>query len=119
MAQVKRGLENYLQSEIISKASGLPKWVVGTAIGIAMAKSERVADMLRGSKTLTALGVVDGQGNIDAELVFDELEKQAAGENAVINLDVLGVPLGGLTLGAADVRALRAAVRAAAQTQGG
>jgi len=111
IAQVKIGLETYIQQEILSKTGGLPRWGVGALMGIVFKKSDSIIAQLRNNKFVKALGIIDEQGNVDVDLIYSELKKQAVKEDAVIDLNVMGAPLGTLKLTAADVDALHQAIR--------
>jgi len=113
ITQVKAGLETYIQQEILTKTEGLPRWGVGAMLGIAFKKSESIIAQLRQNKFIQAMGLIDEQGNIDVDLIYNELKKQAVKTDATIDLKIMDVPLGTIKLTSADVDALYQAIRAA------
>jgi hypothetical protein len=75
IAQVKAGLETYIQQEILSKTSGLPRWGVGALLGIVFKKSDTLVESIRANKLVKALGLIDESGGVDVETIFGELKK--------------------------------------------
>jgi len=113
IAQVKNGLETYIQKEILTKTAGLPRWGVGAMIGIVFKKADNIIALLQKNRFIQAMGLIDEQGNIDIDLIYNELKKQAVKENAIIDLKIMDIPLGVITLTSADVDALYQSIRAA------
>ena len=110
IAQVKAGLETFVQQEILDKTAGLPRWGVGAIMGIVFTKSENIITQLRNNRFIQALGIIDEKGNVDIDLIYGELKKQAVKEDAVIDLKIMDVPLGTIKLTLADVDALYKAI---------
>ena len=110
IAQVKIGLETYIQQEILDKTEGLPRWGVGAIMGIIFKKSENIIAQLRTNRFVQALGIIDEQGNVDIDLIYSELKKQAAKGDATIDLKILDLPLGTIKLTLADVETLYKAI---------
>jgi len=113
IAQIKAGLETYIQQEIITKTAGLPRWGVGAMMGIVFKKSENFIALLRNNRFIQAMGLIDEQGNVDIDLIYNEVKKQAVKEDATIDLKIMDVPLGTIKITSADVDALYQAIRAA------
>jgi hypothetical protein len=114
ITQIKLGLENYVQSEILDKVKGtMPSWLIGAGLGIIFQKSDELVAYLKDNKILNALGIIDAKGDIDIELVFSELKKQASKSDATVNFNVLGLPFGVMTFKLADVEKLYLSIRAA------
>jgi len=113
IAQVKAGLEKYIEREILTKTTGLPRWGVGVMLGIVFKKSDNIIALLKQNRFIQAMGLIDEQGNVDVDLIYNELKKQAANEPATIDLKIMDIPLGVITITSADVDALYQAIRAA------
>lgn len=99
LAQVRSGLERYIEAEIISQIADWRKWVIGAAASMALDKSTDIFNQLKGNPMIKALGVIDDQDMIDIDRLHAEFAKQA--QRGAITIDV--PMLGALTLNAHDV----------------
>lgn len=99
LAQVRTGLERYIEAEIISQIADWRKWVIGAAASMALDKSTDIFNQLKGNPMVKALGVIDDQDMIDIDRLHAEFAKQA--QRGAITIDV--PMLGALTLNAHDV----------------
>ena len=99
LAQVRTGLEKYIEAEIISKIVDWRKWIVGAAASMALDKSTDIFNQLKENPMIKALGVIDNQDMIDIDRLHSEFAKQA--QRGAITIDV--PMLGALTLNAHDV----------------
>lgn len=102
--QVIQGLMNYADSEVMGKLPTSGKWIVGTAMGLAANKTDRVIDMLKGNAIVQMLGVMDDDGMIDVDAVMTAM-KTSADKYGKFTVDVPIV--GKLTFTSADVDSLR------------
>lgn len=101
-SRVIRGIANYIDTEIVGKLNGSWKaWLLGSAAGLAMARSEALFRTLAGNPIAAALGVIDGE-NVDVDAIMAELRKQAQRGNMTVVLPIVGP----VTFGLADVEAL-------------
>ena len=99
LAQVRSGLERYIEAEIISQIADWRKWVIGAAASMALDKSTDIFNQLKGNPIVKALGEIDDQDMIDIDRLHSEFAKQA--QRGAITIDV--PMLGALTLNAHDV----------------
>lgn len=101
-SKVLAGIAGYVNDEIVSKMAGSWKaWLVGGAAGIAVARASQMIDALAKNPMVTALGLIQGE-NIDVDVIYAELLKQAQRGSATVELPVIGP----ITFGTADVESL-------------
>ena len=101
-SKVLAGVAGYVNDEIVSKMAGSWKaWLVGGAAGIAVARAGQMIDALAKNPMVTALGLIQGE-NIDVDVIYAELLKQAQRGSATLELPVIGP----ITFGTADVESL-------------
>lgn len=101
-SKVLAGVAGYVNDEIVSKMAGSWKaWLVGGAAGIAVARAGQMIDTLAKNPMVTALGLIQGE-NIDVDVIYAELLKQAQRGSATVELPVIGP----ITFGTADVESL-------------
>ena len=107
--QVKRGLANFVDSEILNKIPGgsLKKTLIGTAVGLYLSNFEKLIAGISGNALIAGLGVIDEHGNIDIDRLAEEMKKNIPSEGIRIDLDIMGLHLGDMTLHASDVETLR------------
>lgn len=84
------GMMKYVDEEIISKmAGGWKSWLVGTMAGVIGSKAELMMREYANNPTLKKLGIIDGE-NLDVELIYNELRKQAGKGNVTANFPIVG-----------------------------
>ena len=107
--QVKRGLANFVDSEILPKlpAGSLKRMLIGAGIGLYIANLEKALTGATKSPYIAALGIVDEAGNIDIDRLAAEVKKNMTPEGVRIDLDIMGFHLGDMTLNHNDVERLR------------
>lgn len=76
--KVKRGLAGFLDNELMPMlpATGWESIVVGTALGILLRRLENIIGNLKQNGMAVAAGIVDEHGNIDIEIIREELKRQ-------------------------------------------
>ena len=83
------GIARYIDSEIVPKMDGLQKWIFGTGAGIAMRKADEIFHQFKDHQLLKALDLVKGE-DINIELIYEELIKQANQSAVKIEIPLLG-----------------------------
>lgn len=91
--QLKTGIAAYLDTELmpLMADNALQKVLVGTGLGIALRRSDAIIDELKSNKMVQVLGIMDDQGNVDIDILHEELKKNMVAEGVSINIPVLGV----------------------------
>ena len=97
--KVINGITKYMYDEIINKLAGLQKWAVGTAAEIMLAKSTTIFNGFKTSPFIKSLGIINENDEVDVELIYRELKKQA--QKGAVTFDI--PLLGALTLNEQDV----------------
>lgn len=83
---VAKGLANYIDTEILPKMGGWQRWVVGSAAGIALKRADRLITALADHPLIKAMGIIDSEGLVDLDLIYEEFARQAAKGPAVIDI---------------------------------
>lgn len=99
--QVERGIAAYLDRELmpILPDTGFQKVLIGTGIGLALRKYKGQLAELKDHPVVKMLGVFDKNGNVDIDVVKEELGKQIPETGLKMELPMIG----GLTFHKADV----------------
>lgn len=87
--QAIEGIARYIDSEIVPKMDGLQKWIFGTGAGIAMRKADEIFHQFKDHQLLKALDLVKDE-DINIELIYEELIKQANQSAVKIEIPLLG-----------------------------
>lgn len=87
---ISKGMVNFVDSELLPKIPGLQKWIVGTVAGIVGKKADAIIENLSQNPLMKTLGIVDDNGNIDIEVIYNELSKQASKSPAVLSIPMVG-----------------------------
>lgn len=98
-SKVINGITKYIDDEIVNKLAGLQKWVVGAAAGIMLTKGTEIFNGLKTSPLIKSMGIINGNDEVDVELIYKELKKQA--QKGAVTFDI--PLLGALTLNEQDV----------------
>ena len=101
-SRVIQGIANYIDVELVGKLAGSWKaWALGGMAGIAMIRADHMFAVLKDNAIVGALGLVEGE-NVNIDLLYSELKKQAQKGTATATLPILGA----VTFSSADVDAL-------------
>lgn len=109
IGQIKKGLASFVDAEILPAipVGTLKRTLIGAGVGLYLANLEKTLTGLPENALVAALGVVDEHGNVDIDKLAEELKKNMPSEGVKINLDVMGVHLGDMTLHQSDIENLR------------
>lgn len=103
MAQVKRGMQMFVENDIVPKVPGWQGVVFGAAAGIALSRADKLVSSLAQNPIVAMLGIIDPNDGIDIDVLRDEFAKQARRVGS-IKLDLS--PLGVISLGEHDINRL-------------
>lgn len=102
--QIVNGIMRYADNEVMPKLPTAGKWVFGTAINLANNKVNNLIEGLQTNAIAKMLDIVDDNGNIDADALFQAL-KESADRYGVISIEV---PLiGSMTFSTSDIDSIR------------
>ena len=105
--QLINGLSRYIDTEIINKLTGNSKLLLGIGSGIALKKGENIYKLLQENSIIKMLDLIDKDGNIDIETIFEELRKQARKQSIEIDIPIIGI----LKLNEEDITKLQTFVK--------
>lgn len=105
--QLINGLSRYIDNEIINKLTGNSKILLGIGSGIILKKGENIYKSLRENSVVKMLELIDKDGNIDIETIFEELRKQARKQSIEIDIPIIGI----LKLNEEDITKLQTFVK--------
>ena len=101
-SRVIQGITNSIDAELVGKLAGSWKaWALGGMAGIAMTRADHMFASFKDNPVMAALGLVEGE-NVNIDLLYSELKKQAQKGTATATLPILGA----VTFSSADVDAL-------------
>lgn len=88
--QVKQGFAKYVDAEFTNKMTGINRWLVGGIAGIAILRAENIYNHLKDMPFIKMLDVVDENGMIDIDIIYNAFLEQARKGEAVIDLPMVG-----------------------------
>lgn len=97
--KVINGMKRYINEEIISKMAGLPKIATEVVTNIAFEKSNDVFVEFKNNTWVKMLKIVNEKDEVDVEILYRELKKQAQKAPLVLDIKMIGT----LTLNEQDV----------------
>lgn len=115
--QIEQGVAGYLDGEILPHLpeKGVEKVLIGMAMGVAIKRSRSFVQMFTENKYIKAFGVSDENGNIDIDILKEELQKQISPNGLDIEIPMLGK----MTFHKADVDKLYQYITGAGKSVGG
>lgn len=107
--QIKRGLANFIDSEIMNKIPGgsIKRTLIGTMMGLYINNLEKTIKGMAANPFVSALGLQDESGNINIDVLAEELKKNMPQEGVKVDLDLLGFHFGDMVLRRGDIDTLR------------
>lgn len=84
--QFINGMTKFIDAEIINQLTGNSKILMGIGTGIAFKKGENIFNNLKNNGIIKMLDLVDANGNIDIETLYEEVKKQT--RNEIIRLEI-------------------------------
>lgn len=88
--QVKQGFARYVDAEFTNKMTGINRWLVGGIAGIAILRAENIYNHLKDMPFIKMLDVVDENGMIDIDIIYNAFLEQARRGEAVIDIPMIG-----------------------------
>ena len=88
--QVKQGFAKYVDAEFTNKMTGINRWLVGGIAGIAILRAENIYNHLKDMPFIKMLDVVDENGMIDIDIIYNAFLDQARIGEAVIDMPMVG-----------------------------
>jgi hypothetical protein len=88
--QVKQGFARYVDAEFTNKMTGINRWLVGGIAGIAILRAENIYNHLKDMPFIKMLDVVDENGMIDIDIIYNAFLDQARRGEAVIDMPMVG-----------------------------
>lgn len=88
--QVKQGFARYVDAEFTNKMTGINRWLVGGIAGIAILRAENIYNHLKDMPFIKMLDVVDENGMIDIDIIYNAFLDQARRSEAVIDMPMVG-----------------------------
>lgn len=90
--KIEQGIAAYLDSELMPKlpTSGFEKVLAGTAMSLAIRRSGAIIDGYKSNKVVQMLGVMDSEGNVDVDILAEELKKNIPKEGMKVDLPIIG-----------------------------
>lgn len=92
--QIKRGITNFVDREIIPNLSGAEKVIVGTGAGVIAAKLPDILKNYADHPILSAMGIIDfQQGMVDIETLYAAAKPYIGTEPISVKIPMVGVTL--------------------------
>lgn len=90
--KIEQGLANYLDGELMPQLqnNGIEKILIGTAASLMIRKSGAIIDGYKDNKLVKMLGLMDENGNVDVEILTEELKNNMPKEGIKIDVPVVG-----------------------------
>lgn len=90
--KIEQGVAAYLDSELMPKLpnSGFEKVLAGTALSLAIRRSGNILDSYKNNKAVQMLGIMDKDGNVDVDVLAEELKKNIPTEGVKVDVPIIG-----------------------------
>lgn len=90
--KIEKGVANYLDGELMPQLqnNGLEKVIVGTVVSLAISRSGAIVAGYKDNKLVQMLGIMDGNGDVDVEVLAAELKKNIPKEGVKVDIPIIG-----------------------------
>lgn len=90
--KIEQGVANYLDGELMPqlKGNGFEKVVVGTAASLFIRRSGKIIEGYKDNKFIKMLGIMDGEGNVDVDVLSEELKKNIPNDGIKVDVPIIG-----------------------------
>lgn len=90
--KIEQGVANYLDAELMPQfqSNGLEKVIVGTVVSLAIHKSGAIIGGYKDNKFVKMLGIMDENGDVDVEVLSQELKKNISKEGVKVDIPIIG-----------------------------
>lgn len=90
--KIEQGVAAYLDSEVMPQlpSTGFEKVLAGTAMSLVIRRSGRIIESYKDHKAVQLLGLMDSEGNVDIEVLAEELKKNLPKEGMKIDVPIIG-----------------------------
>ena len=90
--KIEKGVANYLDAELMSQFQGnsVEKVLVGTAASLLIRKSGTIVEGYKDNSVVKMLGIMDDNGDVDVDILAEELKKNISKEGFVVDVPILG-----------------------------
>lgn len=90
IGQVKVGAQKYIELEIVSKMQGWQKWAFGAVSALFIENIPQIYEELKANQFVKALGVIDDQGMIDLDKLYEKFRVEAEKGSVTIDVPMIG-----------------------------
>lgn len=99
--KIEQGVAAYLDAEVMPQlpSSGFEKVLAGTAMSLIIRRSGAILDGYKNHKAVQMLGLMDAEGNVDVEILAEELKKNIPKDGMKVDVPLIG----GMTFHKEDV----------------
>lgn len=90
--KIEQGMALYLDEELMPQLQkdGVERVLVGTAASLLIRRLGTVAEEYRDSRFVKILGIMDESGDVDVDVLVEEVKKNISKEGFTIDVPVLG-----------------------------
>lgn len=92
IGKIEQGVAAYLDTEVMPKFpnSGFEKVLAGTAMSIIIRRSGRIVESYKDNKAVQMLGLMDSEGNVDIDILAEELKKNFPKDGMKVDVPIIG-----------------------------
>lgn len=90
--QIEKGIASYLDAELMPKfpQTGLERVLIGTGVSLLVKKNVKRISELQQNPIVGAMGIFDGEGNVDLDMLRDEVKKNITTEGIQVDAPMIG-----------------------------
>lgn len=90
--KIEHGIANYLDAELMPRfqGNGVERVIVGTVASLVIRKSGAIVNSYKDNDLVKMLGIMDNDGNIDIDVLAEELKNNITKDGVKVNIPVIG-----------------------------
>lgn len=89
---IEQGIASYLDAELMPQLqnNGLEKVFIGTAASLVIRKAGAIVEGYKDNKLVKMLGIMDEDGNVDIDVLAEEIKKNISKDGVKIDIPIVG-----------------------------
>lgn len=92
ISKIEQGVAAYMDSEVMPQlpTGGFEKVLAGTAVSLVIRRSGKILEGYKDNKAVQMLGLMDTDGNVDVDILAEELKKNIPAEGMKVDIPIIG-----------------------------
>lgn len=88
--QIVKGIKKYLENELVSKVTGINKWIVGASLSMVLDNASQTFNQMKSLPIVQSMGVIDADDMIDVDKLYKALWEESKKSAVTFQVPLVG-----------------------------